>query len=224
MEVNPNLPAATSIVERGRTTLATNFDNFLTLLTTQLKNQDPLDPLDSNEFVAQLVSFTGVEQAINMNSNLELLISLFKVSQTASAVDYLGTTVEAKGDTTALAGGEAIYNYRLPESVTSTGVLITNDQGDIVFSGTGEIFAGDHVFVWDGRDKNGDVQPDGFYKISLSALDADDGIISVATTVSGRVTGIQSLDDGLVLVVNGVNVPFENIVSVVESDPQLTLP
>ena len=224
MDVNPILPAATSVVDRGRATLATNFENFLTLLTTQLKNQDPLDPMDSNEFVAQLVSFTGVEQAIHANANLELLISLFKVAQTASAVDYLGTTVEAKGDTTALAGGQAIFHYRLPESVVSTSILITDDQGEIVFAGNGETVAGDHVFVWNGRDANGVVQPDGSYKISLSARNANDAIVSVATTVSGRVTGIQSLDDGLALVINGINVPFENIVSVVESDPQSTLP
>ena len=89
MEINPVIPAPVSAAERSRTTLAADFDNFLTLLTTQLQHQDPLDPLDSNEFVAQLVSFTGVEQAVKSNANLEALINLFKLSQSASAIEYL---------------------------------------------------------------------------------------------------------------------------------------
>ncbi len=224
MEVNPIAPAATSGADRALASLADNFDNFLILLTTQLQNQDPLDPLDSNEFVAQLVSFTGVEQAVNTNTNLEALIGLFKLNQTTAAVSYLGTIVEATGDTTTLAGGQATFRYHLPETVASTGILITNDQGQVVYAGIGETAAGDHAFVWDGRDLNGIAQTEGVYKINLSARDMEDKIVPVATTISGRVTGIETLDGGLVLVVNGIGVPFENIVSVVEGDAPPTLP
>ena len=218
METNPITPVPVSAAERSRTTLADNFDNFLTLLTTQLRNQDPFDPVDSNEFVAQLVSFTGVEQAVKSNANLEALINLFKLSQSASAIDYLGTTVEAKGDTTMLADGTALYLYRLPETAATTSILITDGQGDAVFTGQGETAAGDHVFVWNGRDIEGVAQPDGVYKINLSARAANDAIVPVTTTISGRVTGIETFDGQLALVVNGVTVPFENVVSVIAGD------
>ena len=215
MEISPLIPAPASAAERARTTLAVDFDNFLTLLTTQLQHQDPLDPLDSNDFVAQLVSFTGVEQAVRSNANLEALIDLFKLSQSASAIGYLGTTIEAKGDTTMLADGKAVYLYRLPETAASTGIMITNDQGDVVFTGNGGTSAGEHVFAWDGRNNDGVAQPEGVYKISLSARDADGNIVPVTTMISGQVTGIETLESKLVLVVNGITVPFENVVSVI---------
>ena len=216
MDIIPIVSAATSAAERSRATLAINFDNFLTLLTTQLSQQDPLDPLDSNEFVAQLVSFTGVEQAINTNANIEKLIDLIKVVQSASAVGYLGTTIEAKGDTAMLADGEATYVYSLPETVATTSIVITNDQGEVVYVGEGETAAGEHSFVWNGRNNAGLPQPDGTYRISLSARDAEDNVVPVTTKISGRVTGVESAEGGLVLVVNGATVPFDHVISVTE--------
>lgn len=220
MEINPVIPVPVSDAERSRTTLAADFDNFLTLLTTQLQHQDPLDPLDSNDFVAQLVSFTGVEQAVKSNANLEALIDLFKLSHAASAIDYLGTTIEARGDTTVLADGSAVYLYGLPETAASTGIIITNDQGEVAFTGNGGTSAGDHVFAWDGRDNDGVAQPEGVYKISLSARDVDGNIIPVTTMISGQVTGIETLEGKLVLVVNGIPVPFENVVSIIAGAAQ----
>ncbi len=209
----------TSAAERSRTNLADDFDNFLLLLTTQLSHQDPLDPVDSNEFVAQLVSFTGVEQAVKTNSNLEKLLSLFGANQTTAAVGYLGTTVEAEGDTTRLAGGTARFHYSMAESAIETSIVITNDRGETVFVGKGDASAGDHTFVWDGRDDGGAVQPDGQYKISISAKKADDTRVPVTTTVAGRVSRVEVDDGKIFLTVNGIRVPIENIVSVTESDP-----
>ncbi|HZZ11369.1 MAG TPA: flagellar hook capping FlgD N-terminal domain-containing protein, partial [Paraburkholderia sp.] len=73
--------------------LAGNFDTFLTLLTTQLQNQDPLSPMDSTQFTQQLVAFSGVEQQINTNNNLQSLIALNQSQQAASAVSYIGHSV-----------------------------------------------------------------------------------------------------------------------------------
>ncbi len=219
MDVSPVTGIPTSVAEAPRMNLAEDFDNFLTLLTVQLSNQDPLDPVDSNEFVAQLVSFTGVEQAVNANSNLKKLIALFTASQSAAAVSYLGTTVIAKGDTTMLADGKAAFQYSLTESTTQTNVLIADDTGKTVFVGSGSTSVGDHSFVWDGRDNNGVSQPDGAYKISITAKTADDASVPVSTTVSGRVSRVETADGKIVLTVNGARVPFEDIVSVTESRP-----
>jgi len=217
INIQPNKPSD------GSTRLAENFDTFLTLLTTQLSNQDPLDPLDSNEFVAQLVSFSGVEQAINTNTKLDNLVRLLSSSQTAAAVGFLGTTVEAKGDTAPLANGEARYVYSLPTNAASTTIEIRDDQGNIVFTGGGDVAAGDHAYVWDGRDSAGVSLPDGNYSIAVSATDTLGNPIDATTRVSGRVTGVDTSSGAPVLTVNGAQVPFDDIVSVRETNPGATL-
>src|SRR5690242_8555320 len=94
-------------------TLAGNFDTFLTLLTTQLQNQDPLNPMDSNQFTQQLVEFSQVEQQINTNDNLKTLISLGQSRSAADAVGYLGKAVTVSNGDAALANGTANWNYQL---------------------------------------------------------------------------------------------------------------
>src|SRR5215831_15863666 len=94
-----------------KTTLAGNFNTFLTLLTTQLKNQNPLDPLDTNQFTQQLVQFASVEQQINMNTQLTTLVSLQKATQTTSAMGFLGKTVTVKGATAPLMNGQAQWTF-----------------------------------------------------------------------------------------------------------------
>ncbi|MFQ5785758.1 MAG: flagellar hook assembly protein FlgD [Alphaproteobacteria bacterium] len=219
MNVNPIAAAAVSASQTSRTSLAGDFDTFLTLLTAQLSNQDPLDPLNSNEFVAQLVSFTGVEQAVNTNTNLEKLVDLFTGNQAAAAVGYLGTTVEAKGNAAVLGNGSASFDYSLPENAAATDIVIQNAQGAVVFTGNGEPTAGEHSFVWDGLDDNGVQQPDGTYTITVTARDAAGAPITVETRMQGRVTGVDTLDGELTLIVNGVPVPFSDVISVRESDP-----
>ena len=219
METSALISATTGAAATSKAKLATDFDQFLKLLTAQLQNQDPLDPLNSNEFVQQLVSFTGVEQAIATNANLENLIALNKAGQAASAVGYLGTTIEATGNQIALAGGEARFLYTLPENAASISILIADDAGETVFVGKGNITAGEHGFVWDGRDANGVPQPDGIYKVTVSGFTADDILLSIPTVIGGRVTRVETVDGGIQLTVNGIAVPIEEILSVAESPP-----
>ena len=218
MEISA-LTGDTSLATKSGARLAKDFDQFLTLLTAQLQHQDPLDPINSNEFVQQLVSFTGVEQAIATNANLENLIALNKASQAAMAIGYLGTTIQAEGNKITLADGEARFLYTLPESAASTGILIANDSGETVFVGQGKTTAGEHGFVWDGRDADGNLQPDGIYKITVSGFSSDETLLSIPTIIGGRVTGVETVDGSILLTVNGISVPIEDIRSVVESPP-----
>lgn len=219
MEITASTANTETALDKSRTSLATDFDQFLLLLTTQLQNQDPLDPLDSNEFVQQLVSFSGVEQSIATNANLEILIALNMAAQAASAVGYLGTTVEASGDQIALVDGEARFVYTLSDNAASTSIVITNDAGENIFVGQGNITAGKHDFVWDGRDGSGSLQPDGIYKIKVSGFAPDETLLSIPTIIGGRVTGIETVDGGTRLTVNGIGVPIEEILSVIETPP-----
>src|SRR5438132_10347301 len=117
-------PSANSGVTMNTTTdtatLASNFSTFLTLLTTQLKNQNPLDPLDTNQFTQQLVQFAGVEQQMKMNSQMTSLISIEQSAQSTAAMAYLGSTATVDGSTTKLASGTAQWTFTSDKPATGS--------------------------------------------------------------------------------------------------------
>src|SRR3982750_2845570 len=135
-----------------KTTLAGNFNTFLTLLTTQLKNQNPLDPLDTNQFTQQLVQFAGVEQQLKTNDTLSALIAVQQSAQSTQALNFVGRTAVIDGDTTNLSGGNAMWNLDIPNSGTLN-VSITDSAGQTVYSGDYSANAGQNQpFSWDGKD------------------------------------------------------------------------
>src|SRR3569832_441863 len=115
----PTTPAANSGSNPALNQLTNNFSTFLTLLTTQLKNQDPTSPMDSNQFTQQLVQFSQVEQQINSNKNLESLIALTKSQNATNAVSYLGKTLKLTDGTAALINGQAQRTYTVPNTAAS---------------------------------------------------------------------------------------------------------
>lgn len=197
--------------------LSQNFDNFLLLLTKQLQYQDPLSPLDTHQFTQQLVQFTGVEQAINTNKKLDALIALQSGGQAATAVSYLGTTIEAESDRVALAGGEAEILYELPRQATGTVIVILDASGKPVRVERGEVTAGQHRFVWDGTDNDGGSLPDGVYGVEVSAVDAEAKAIPAALATLGRVDGVDIRDGQIYLRIGGLELPFSSVRSVRES-------
>lgn len=212
----PTTPPASSTT---RSQIAGKFDDFLLLLTTQLENQDPLNPLESTEFVAQLVSFTEVEQSINTNAHLEKLVAMLGTNQQTAAVGYLGKTVEAKGDTAMLREGQAHFTYSLPRQAASASLTVTDASGKVVFSGPAKLTAGAHDFVWDGRDANGILQPEGAYRIAVKAKDSAGATVPVSSTVMGRVVGVEQTSNGIFLDVDGTVVPLGDILAVREPAP-----
>ena len=108
-----------------------NFDTFLQLLTTQLQNQDPLDPMDTSQFTEQLVEFASVEQQINENTNLQTLITLQQTSEATQAMQLIGSTVtvnSASGTLSNATGQAASWTLNSPSPATGT-VTITNSNG-----------------------------------------------------------------------------------------------
>ncbi len=133
-----------------------NFNTFLTLLTTQLKNQNPLDPLDTNQFTQQLVEFASVEQQVNMNTNMQTLISLQQTNEATSALQFLGTTVTVSGKTSTLSnatGAPAAWTISSPSPATAN-VTISASNGQTVFSGPVSLSAGNQTFTWNGKGNN----------------------------------------------------------------------
>lgn len=206
-----------SASSKGAKTLADSFDTFLTLLTKQLEHQDPLDPVDSSEFTQQLVLFTQAEQSVATNKNLESLINLSLSTQAAGAVGYIGKTIQAEGSTSTLTGGRATWQYTLPRNATKVDVTITDANGKSVFNGTADGAAGTHNFAWDGRNTQGVPQPDGNYTIAISAKDSRGTAITASTSVTGRVSAVETVDNSIVLQVGGAKIPIDKVQSVRES-------
>ncbi len=199
--------------------LSENFETFLTLLTKQLQNQDPLSPMESTEFTSQLSQFAAVEQAISTNRNLEFLLGLVQAQQAASAVNYLGKTIEIEGDTGLLREGQSEWRYTLFDDAAATTITVTNEAGKTVFSGPGETAAGDHIFHWNGLSNEHEPQPDGLYRIEISARDEQGGLIAVATALGGVVSAIETIDGQQMLVVGDKLIPVAGVTLVRETRP-----
>lgn len=174
-------------------TLSADMNTFLTLLTTQLKYQDPLDPMDTAEFTNQLVQYSSVEQAIQTNSKLENLLSLTISNLGAQAVSYIGKTAQVLGDVMPLQNGVAKAAYTLDKDVSSVSIVVKDMNGKVVYSTSGESTAGTHEFDWDGKDSDGNQLEDGAYQIVVTPKVPDgETAATVTTTVFGKVTGVAS--------------------------------
>ena len=197
--------------------LAENFDQFLMLLTTQLRHQNPLDPMDSNEFVRQLVQFTEVEQAVATNQKLDDMIELQSANRTLGALGYLGRTVEVAGPDLPLVDGSASLTYRVDAAVTGAKVVIKDANDTVLFSLPVSAEPGAHGFAWDGSGPGGVQLPDGAYRVSVTATDSDGNIVALDSAVIARVTGLESGADGLMLELGPVRVSANDVVAVRES-------
>ncbi len=196
---NPTTATSTDTTdaEAAKAKLDEDLNQFLTLLVTQLQNQDPLDPMDANEFTSQLVQFASVEQQIYQNSNLEKMLNLQETSQIATMVDFIGNQVEFFSQDLPLADGYAEFSYVMPQGVKSGTVNIANANGLNVFFSDADVSAGKHTVKWDGTDKNGKQLPDGIYTLLVTGQDPDGNLASVEHLVVGPVTG-AGVDDGIV--------------------------
>jgi flagellar basal-body rod modification protein FlgD len=211
------VPASTSLVSTigvdGKT-IAGNFQSFLQLLTTQLRHQNPLDPLDTNQFTQQLVQFAQVEQQLKSNEQLSALVSLQRTAQATQALNFVGETVAVDGSTAGLANGRATWTLNVPRASIAT-VNIRNATGQTVFSGNFTMNAGQQPFVWDGRDASGLQWPNGNYAIAVSALDANGQPVSIPTEIEGIVESADLTQNPPTLSVAGQNYTLDKIKRVV---------
>lgn len=195
-------------------TLASNFDTFLKLLTAQLQNQDPLEPMDSAKFTEQLVQYSSVEQGIYTNKNLETLIALQQGGGLGSAVNYIGREVAALNSSAALTSGAANWTYSLPREAASVSLTVTDASGKTVFSGTGPTAAGSNNVAWDGRTNAGAAAPDGIYTLSVKALDSAGGTLTSPITLKGKVDSVSTLNGEVLLSVGGVALKLNDVTAV----------
>ena len=215
--IDPNSRAA---IDSAR--LNEDLNRFLNLLITQLKNQDPLDPVDSSEFTSQLVQFASVEQQIKTNANIEKMLTLQQASQVADMVSFIGTTVEAKGNEVPLENGKAEFTYAFATKANDVTITIRDASGLTVYSQDGQTSSGKHTFTWDGKSAGGVQNSDGAYTIIVNVLDVQGKVLDVDQTVIGRVTGAGAEDGIVTLFLGDVTIAMEKVLSVKESDPKTT--
>ena len=196
-----------------------DLNRFLTLLITQLENQDPLDPMDASEFTSQLVQFASVEQQISQNSNLEKLLNVTQTSQVGDMVSFIGTEIEYSGDLFELEGELAKFTYTLDSKAAKVDIAVRDQSGRTVFNAVGENDIGTHGFVWDGTGNSGLPQPDGPYTFIISAIGPDGEIQGVKKTVFGQVSGAGAEDGVVSLFIHGITVPLDQVLSVSEAIP-----
>jgi flagellar basal-body rod modification protein FlgD len=193
---------ATNSVATG--SIAGNFQTFLTLLTTQLQNQNPLDPLDTNQFTQQLVQFAGIEQQLKTNDQLANLVSLQQTTQATQALAFVGKTAVVSGSTAALSDGQATWSLDVPSNCDLT-VNITNSVGQTVFSGKYSASAGDNqTYNWNGQGNDGTQWPDGQYTITVVGTDATNGTpVAISTQVKGTVSSVDLTQQPPLLSIGG---------------------
>ena len=198
----------------GRARLAENFDTFLSLLTTQLKNQDPLSPLDSNQFTQQIVQMTGVEQQLATNDLLKKLVANTG-SGISTAVALIGKEVRAESADTALKDGKATWTYNLARAADDVKLEVLNDKGAVVRSiAPTDNKAGDHTFVWDGKSAAGTSLANGTYTLRVAAKDSEGSTVSSTIFAEGLVTGVEQKDGSTLLTINGAKVPWDKLVTI----------
>lgn len=187
--------AASTNASTSAATVASQYQTFLKMLTTELQNQDPTQPLDSSQFTSQLAQFSSLEQQLQTNANLSSLITAQQSATFSTAINYIGHTVNAAGDsfTEASSGASVPIAFSLDGNATTAQVDIVNAAGKTVntLSVTSPV-AGLNNLTFNGLDSDGNALPAGTYTYAVSATDLAGKAVTATTYQTGKVTAVDS--------------------------------
>jgi flagellar basal-body rod modification protein FlgD len=198
----------------GQQNLASNFNTFLQLLTTQLQNQDPTSPMDPNAFTQQIVEMTGVQQQLLSNQLLQQLVTA-QNGGVANDVSLIGKTVTAQSSSAVLTGGQVNWAYNLPSSATEASLTVSDASGQVVWSGAAPALgAGQHGFTWNGKNSYGQQLADGgTYTLSVTA-DASGASMTPSIYVQGVATAVTQSNGQSQVSIGSTQVPVSSITEV----------
>jgi flagellar basal-body rod modification protein FlgD len=216
----PNQAAGTAsgtTAAAARTTalssLSGNFTDFLKMLMTQLQNQDPTSPMDTNAFTTELVQFSSVEQQINTNTSLTSLIQLTQAGEVMQGSNITGKQVTVTSDHLALQNGKGTIQFTTA-TAQPVAIAIYNDSGTKLQDATLTSVPGTNTWSWDGSNASGRTLPDGAYKVAVAAADSGGNVTALPFSVVGTATGVQSLSSGMQLQIGALSVDFSKVQSV----------
>ena len=197
--------------------IAGNFQSFLTLLTTQLQNQNPLSPLDTNQFTQQLVEFAGVQQQLNTNDSLATLVSLQKTTQSTEALAYVGKTAVVTGNTATMTNSKAGWELNVP-TASNMDITIASSTGQTVFTGTYAVTAGNNQpFAWNGQGNDGTQYPDGNYTLTATAKDSNGNTVAITSAIEGTVSSVDLTQSPPLLTIGGQTYTVNQVQSIVSN-------
>jgi flagellar basal-body rod modification protein FlgD len=182
--------------------IAGNFQSFLQLLTTQLQNQNPLDPLDTNQFTQQLVEFAGVQEQLNTNDSLSTLVTLQQTTEATQALGFVGKTAIVNGNTAQVTNSSGTWELNVPANA-NVNITITNSTGQTVYSGVAPMNSGVQPFTWNGLGTDGTQMPDGQYSLTASYSNGSGSTVGIATQIAGVISGVNLSQSPPLLIING---------------------
>jgi flagellar basal-body rod modification protein FlgD len=197
--------------------IASNFTEFLQLLTTQLQNQDPLSPMDTNQFTQQLVMFAQVEQQMKSNDSLSTLVTLQQSAQATQALALVGATVVVNGSAENLSNGQATWTLNAAKPSTAT-ITIADSTGRTAFTGNFTVNSGSQTFTWDGHGNDGTLWPDGTYTLTAVGTDASGQSTAISTQVQAKVNSVDLTQTPPVLSINGQNYTVNQLQQIVATN------
>jgi flagellar basal-body rod modification protein FlgD len=207
----PAVPAGASQAAKDKAKFGEDFNSFLTLLTTQLKYQDPTSPMDSTQFTQQLVQFTSVEQQVKQNVNLEAMLAAQQTMQVASAANYIGKTVEAGGTSVVLRDGQAPIEYSLDRLAREVSIVIKDSAGTEVRKLVGNTGSGSPRITWDGRANGGTRVPDGTYSFTVTANDTNGQKMTPQTGVTAKIDAFEVAGSTIILRAADRRIPITDV-------------
>jgi flagellar basal-body rod modification protein FlgD len=205
--------AANAAATNPLVALSSNFSDFLQMLMTQLQNQDPTSPMDTNEFTTELVQFSGVEQQINTNGSLTQLIQLTQAGETMQGTSMTGKQVTVQSTQIPLQKGSGTLNFNDP-TAGPVAIAITDASGQQLYGTTLTATAGQNSWSWNGKNDQGTQLPDGVYNAAIVSENANGTTSAMPFTVTGTATGVESLSSGMQLELGALTVPFSSVQSV----------
>ncbi|MGA2296464.1 MAG: FlgD immunoglobulin-like domain containing protein [FCB group bacterium] len=211
---NPT-PATTTATNNGQISK----DEFLQLLTYQLKSQDPLQPYNNEEFAAQLAQFSQLEQLTNISSLIQQEVasnqSMTQTIANSALPGLLGKNAKAISNNIFFGGTDNVaLGYNLTSAAGKANIVIKDSSGTVVRTMTlsgQDLTSGDHDLTWDGKDNNGKVMPSGKYTFTVNATDGQGAAMTPTCYTSGKIQGVKFKSDGTVLVINGMEVPLQDV-------------
>lgn len=205
--------ALTSLAGGNAALNTVNFDTFLKLLVAQLKNQDPLNPLEGTEFTGQIAQFSSLEQQINSNNYLKEILAQRDFGEQTLANSYLGKEVLGPGNLFIKTGNSTTIGYENSKASANTSIeIIDNQTGEVVRTIRGETAAGKNLYAWDGKTDSGAVATGDTFTLRIKATDADGKTIPSQAYTFGKVNSIFSdgtevalqMSDGRAITVSSV--------------------
>jgi flagellar basal-body rod modification protein FlgD len=207
--------SANGVLTTTNAQVQSEFNTFLTLLTTELQNQDPSSPLDTNQFTSQLVQFSQLEQQLNTNTDLQTLITGQQQGSVASALGYIGHTVQASGGNFVLDGTDADnLDYTLASTAQTATINILNANGQTVAQIPGTTNSGSNTVSYNGTFPGQSTLPAGQYSFTVTAVDGSGNAVQSTVLTSGTVTGVDNTNGTVNLHIGNLIIPASSVVQV----------